>query len=425
MSRSPSSMLFDFEKNSASCFEETKRLLWTGCKTVDEVLDVNRDWPMWVQTVDSNNIVKQLLTSVDSNTVDKGNGQALVAVYINFSITMIDMFGMNANVDQNWWKHSCKIMEQLINDINVHSRAKDPNTSLKVKGKNGDRILNKALSTITQLKKIVPNDKLETHVVQNPVPPLPAPIQQPTYQPPSPDYNTQQFVNYNYPNQNYINSYNYQAPYQTPQINRPPYCPMQYRPPYQPPYQQYPNQVRVNQPQFYQHTYIQQPQNPWQNNYQKPPYPIHNAPFTPTQFVPSPQPKPEAKLVEVKEDDEKKWLEAQKDAKKLVSSAINYNILTNRSTDSTQSSQESEEGLINNIHPVFEKLSNRDRAAPLPDDTDRMWNFLAREVDKKVRYKFQKMIREMQDIPKEEFSREPELYVSFNETNIILNHRYV
>lgn len=417
-------MLFDFEKNQASsCFEETKRLLWAGCKTVDEALDVNRDWPMWVQTVDSNNIVKQLLTSVDSSTVDKGNVHALVAVYINFSITMIDMFGMNANVDQHWWKNSCKIMEQLISDINVHCRAKDPNTSLKVKGKNGDRILNKALSTITQLKKIVPNDKLEAHLIQNPVPPLPAPIQQPTYQPPSPDFNTQQFVNYNYPNQNYINSYNFQTPYQTPQINRPPYCPMQYRPSYQPSYQQYPNQVRVNQPQFYQHTYIQQPPTPWQNNYQKPPYPIHNAPFTPTQFVPSSQPKPEAKLVEVKEDDEKKWLEAQKDAKKLVSSAINHNILTTKSTDSTQSSQESEEGLINNIHPVFEKLSDRDRGAPLPDDTDRMWNFLAREVDKKVRYKFQKMIREMQDIPKEEFSREPELYVS--ETNKILNHKYM
>uniref|UniRef100_A0A2S2P7Z6 Uncharacterized protein n=1 Tax=Schizaphis graminum TaxID=13262 RepID=A0A2S2P7Z6_SCHGA len=411
LSRSPSSVLFDFENNSASsCFEETKRLLWTGCKTVDDALDVNRDLPMWVQTVDSNNIVKQLLTSVDANRVDKGNVHTLVAVFINFSITMIDMFGMNVSVDQHWWKHSYKIMEQLINDINVHCRAKDPNVSLKVKGKNGDRMLNKALSTITQLKKIVPNDKHEVHVIQNPTTPLVPPVQQPTYQPPSPDYNTQPYVNYNYSNQNYMNSYNYQGPYQTPQINRPPYCPMQYRPPYQPPYQQYPNQVRMNQPQYYQ--YLQQPPNPWQNNYQKPPYPVHNAPFPPTQFVTNnPQPKPEAKLVEVKEDDEKKWLEAQKDAKKLVNNAINHNILATRSTDSIQSSQESEEGLISNVHPVYEKMSDRDSGAQIQDDTtDRMWNFLAREVDKKVRYKFQKMIREMQDIPKEEFSKEPELY---------------
>ncbi|XP_022167341.1 uncharacterized protein LOC111031611 isoform X2 [Myzus persicae] len=411
LSRSPSSVLFDFENNSTStCFEETKRLLWAGCKTVDDALDVNRDLPMWVQTVDSNNIVKQLLTSVDASRVDKGNVHTLVAVFINFSITMIDMFGMNVNVDQHWWKHSYKIMEQLINDINVHCRAKDPNASLKVKGKNGDRMFNKALSTITQLKKIVPNDKHEVHVMQNPITPLVPPVQQqPTFQPPSPDYNNQPYVNYNYPNQNYMNSYNYQGQYQTPQINRPPYCPMQYRPPYQPPYQQYPNQVRMNQPQYYQ--YLQQPPNPWQNNYQKPPYPVHNAPFPPSQFVATPQPKPEAKLVEVKEDDEKKWLEAQKDAKKLVNNAINHNILATRSTDSIQSSQESEEGLISNVHPVFEKMSDRDSGAPIPDDTtDRMWNFLAREVDKKVRYKFQKMIREMQDIPKEEFSKEPELY---------------
>lgn len=366
---------------------------------------------MWVQTVDSNNIVKQLLTSVDVSGVDKGNVHTLVAVFINFSITMIDMFGMNASIDQYWWKHSYKFMEQLINDINVHCRAKDPNASLKVKGKNGDRMLNKALSTITQLKKIVPNDKLEAHVIQNPITPLVPPVQPSTFQPPSPDYNAQQYVNYNYPNQNYMNNFNYQAPYQTPPINRPPYCPMQFRPPYQPPYQQYPNQVRMNQPQYYQ--YLQQPPNPWQNNYQKPPYPIHNAQYPPTQFVTSPPPKPEAKLVEVKEDDEKKWLEAQKDAKKLVNNAINHNILASRSTDSTQSSPDSEEGLINNLHPVFEKLSDRDNGAPLPDDTDRMWNFLAREVDKKVRYKFQKMIREMQDIPRDEFSREPELYVSY------------
>lgn len=412
LSRSPSSVLFDCENNSvATCFEETKRLLWAGCKTVDDALDVNRDLPMWVQTVDSNNIVKQLLASADASRIDKGNVHTLVAVFINFSITMIDMFGMNVCVDQNWWKHSYKIMEQLINDINVHCRAKDPNMSLKVKGKNGDRILNKALSTITQLKKIVPNDKLEAHVIQNPITPLAPPIQQPTYPPPTPDYNAQQYVNFNYSNQNYMNSYNYQGSYQTPQINRPPYCPMQYRPPYQPPYQQYPSQVRVNQPQYYQ--YLQQPPNPWQNNYQKPPYPIHNTPFPPTQFVTNQQPKPEAKLIEVKEDDEKKWLEAQKDAKKLVNNAINHNILATRSTDSTQSSQENEEGLINNIHSTFEKISDRDSGAQLPDDTDRMWNFLAREVDKKVRYKFQKMIREMQDIPKDEFNREPELYVSF------------
>lgn len=414
LSRSPSSaVLFDFENNSAfTCFEETKRLLWAGCKTVDDALDVNRDLPMWVQTVDSNNIVKQLLTSVDASRVDKGNVHTLVAVFINFSITMIDMYGMNVSVDQHWWKHSYKIMEQLINDINVHCRAKDPNASLKVKGKNSDRMLNKALSTITQLKKIVPNDKHEVHhAFQNPITPLIPSVQQPTYQPPSPDYNTQSYVNYNYPNQNYMNSYNYQGPYQTPQINRPPYCPMQYRPPYQPPYQQYPNQVRMNQPQYYQ--YLQQPPNPWQNNYQKPPYPVHNAPFPPSQFVTNPQPKPETKLVEVKEDDEKKWLEAQKDAKKLVNNAINHNILATRSTDSIQSSQESDEGLISNTHPIFEKISDRDIGASMPDDTtDRMWNFLAREVDKKVRYKFQKMIREMQDIPKEEFSKEPELYVS-------------
>lgn len=404
-------MLFDSENNSVTTyFEEIKRLLWAGCKTVDDALDVNRELPMWVQTVDLNNIVKQLLASSDETRVDKGNVHTLVAVFINFSITMIDMFGMNARVDQHWWKHSYKIMKQLINDINVHCRAKDPNTTLKVKGKSGDRMLNKALSTITQLKKIVPNDKLDAHVIQNPVTPLTPPIQQSTYPPPSPDYNAQQYVNYNYPNQNYMNSYNYQGAYQTPQINRPPYCPMQYRPPYQPPYQQYPNQVRVNQPQYYQ--YLQQPPNSWQNNYQKPPYPMHNAPFPPTQFVTNQQPKPEAKLVEVKEDDEKKWLEAQKDAKKLVNNAISHNILAARSTDSTQSSQESEEGLVSNIHLTFEKISDRDNGAQLPDDTDRMWNFLAREVDKKVRYKFQKMIREMQDIPKDEFIREPELYVS-------------
>lgn len=405
-------MLFDFESNTAStCYEETKRLLWAGCKTVDDALDVNRDLPMWVQTVDSNNIVKQLLTSVDASRIDKGNVHALVAVLINFSITMIDMFGMNANVDQHWWKYSYKIMEQLINDINMRCRAKDPNVSFKIKGKNSDKILNKALSTITQLKKITSTDKLEAQVVQNPVTPIVPTAPQPTYQPPSPDYNSQQYVNYNYPNQNYTNNYNYQGPYQTSSINRPPYCPMQYRPPYQPPYQQYPNQVRVNQPQYYQ--YLQQPTNPWQNNYQKQPYPAHNPPFPSTQFVTSPQPKPEAKLIEVKEDDEKKWVEAQKDAKKLVNNAISQNFLATRSTDSTQSSQESEEGLINCINPVFEKISNRDSGAPLPDDTDRMWNFLAREVDKKVRYKFQKMIREMQDIHKDEFSREPELYVSF------------
>lgn len=373
---------------------------------------MNRDLPMWVQTVDSNNTVKQLLTSVDAGDVDKGNVQTLVAVFINFSITMIDMFGMNASVNQHWWKISYKIMEQLINDINVHCRTKDPNTSLKVKGKNGDKMFNKALSTITQLKKIVTNDKVEAQTIQNPITPLVPPVQQPMYQPPSPDYNTQQYVNYNnYPNQNYMNNYNYQGPYQTPQINRPPYCQtQQYRPPYFPPYQQYPNQVRVNQPQYYQ--YLQQPPTQWQNNYQKPPYPIHKAPFPPTPFVTSPQQKPEAKLVEVKEDDEKKWLEAQKDAKKLVNYAINQNILTTKSVDSPQSSQESDEGLIKNIQTSFEKISDKDSGAPLPDETDRMWNFLAREVDKKVRYKFQKMIREMQDIPKGEFSREPQLYVS-------------
>lgn len=411
LSGSPSSVLFDIENKSPStCFEEIKKLLWAGCKTVDDALDVNRDLPMWVQTVDSNNIVKQLLTDVDASHVDKSNVNTLITVFINFSITMIDVIGMNASVDQYWWKHSFKIMEQLINDISIHCRAKDPNTSLKVKGKNGDRILSKALSTITQLKKIVPNDKPEANLIQNPITPLAPPIQ-PTYQPPSPDFNTQPYVNYNYPNQNYMNTYNYQGPFQTSQINRPPFCPMQYRPSYQPPYQQYSNQMRVNQPQFYQ--YLQQPPNPWQNNYQKPPpsyTPLHNAQFQTTQFVPSPQPKPEAKLVEVKENDEKKWLEAQKDAKKLVNNAINHNMLTTRSTDSN-TSQESEEGLINNIHPAFEKISDRDSGAPLPDETDRMWNFLAREVDKKVRYKFQKMIREMQDIPKEEFSREPELYV--------------
>ncbi|XP_050436687.1 uncharacterized protein LOC126843305 [Adelges cooleyi] len=447
ISRSPSSLLFDFENNPMStCFEETKRLLWMGCKTVDDALDVNRDLPMWVQTVDSNNIVKQLLASVDAGRVDKGNVHTLVAVFINFSITMIDMFAMNANVDKHWWKHSYKIMEQLIDDINVHCRSKEPlNGTLKVKGKSGDRMLNKALSTITQLKKIIPSDKPENgvlnsnnnnnHFLHNPVTPLVSPVSQqpaayqPPPMPPAPvDFNgpAQQYVNYSYsPNQNYMNGgYNYPGQYPTPQMNRPPYCPLQYRPPYQPPppppyQQQYANQVRVNQPQYYQYVQQQQqqqPPNPWPNSYQKPAYPpVHNntPPFPAAQFaVSNPQPKPEAKLVEVvKEDDEKKWLEAQKDAKQLVNNAIGHSALTTRSTtDSSNTSHESEEGLIN-LHATFERVSDRDSgSAPLPDDTDRMWNFLAREVDKKVRYKFQKMIREMQDIPKDEFSREPELY---------------
>jgi len=376
---------------------------------------MNRDLPLWVQLVDSNNIVKQLLTSVDASRVDKGNVQTLVALFINFSITMIDMFGMNASVDQHWWKKSFKIMEQLINYINVHCRAKNPNTSLKVKAKNSDKLFNKVLSTITLLKKFASNDnKVEAHMIQNPITPLVPPVQQPVYQTPSPDYNAQQYVNYNYFNQNGVGSYNYEGLYQMPQINRPLYCPMQYYPQYQPAYQQYSNQVQVNQPQHYQ--YLQQLSTPWQNNYQKPQFPIYNAPFPPTQFVTNPQSKFEAKLFKMKEDDDKKWFDAQKKAKKLVQNLINHNVSATRSVDSTQSSQESEEGLISNIHPSFETLSDRDRA-PLPDYRDRMWNFLNREVDKKVRYKFQKMIREIQIILKEELIKKPELNVSFTIMN--------
>ncbi|XP_050534596.1 uncharacterized protein LOC126901828 isoform X2 [Daktulosphaira vitifoliae] len=436
LSRSPSSLLFDLENNSISnCFEETKRLLWMGCKAVDDALDVNRDLPMWVQTVDSNNIVKQLLASMDTGRVDKGNVHTLVAVFINFSITMIDMFAMNAKVDKHWWKYSYKIMEQLIDDINVHCRAKDPlNSTLKVKGKSGDRMLNKALSTITQLKKIIPVDKTENSTghnnIHNPMIPLVLSASQqsttfpPTLPPTTVDFNAsnQQYMNYNgfSNNQNYINGYGYPSQFQaTPnpapppppllQMNRPPYSQMQYRPPYQPaPYQQYANQVRVNQPQYCQYMQ-QQPPNSWPNTYQKPAYqPVHNGPFPSAQFaaVANPQPKPEAKLIEVKEDDEKKWLEAQKDAKQLVNNAM----IATRSTDSSNTSNESEEGLVS-LRPTFERMSDRDSiCGPLPDDTDRMWNFLAREVDKKVRYKFQKMIREMQDIPKDEFHREPELF---------------
>jgi hypothetical protein len=68
-----------------------------------------------------------------------------------------------------------------------------------------------------------------------------------------------------------------------------------------------------------------------------------------------------------------------------VNNNIIHNILATRSSDNTHSSQESEEGLINYLHPVFEKISDRNSVGPLPDDTDRMWNFLSREVDKKVR----------------------------------------
>jgi len=398
----------------AAYFEKTKRLLRTGCKTVDGALDANRDLPMWAQTVESNNIVKQMLASTDSSRIDKGNVQTLIAVFVNFSITMIDTIGMNASVNKNWWKYSYKIVEQLISDIDVHCHTKNPRTVFTLNGKNGDGMLNKALSIVTQLKKVVPDDKpTKAHVIQNPIIPLAHPVQQLTYPPPLPDCNAQQYVNYTHPNQNYVNGYNYQAPYQTPPISRPPYCPMQYRTPYQPPFQQYPSQVRVNQPQYYQ--YLQQPPSSWPNNYQKPPYPMYNAQFSPTQFVANPLPKSEAaKLVEVKEDDEMKWIEAQKGAKKLVNNAVSHNVLATRSTDdSTQSSQESEEGLINNKHSTFKTITERDSGDLLPDDTNRMWNFLAREVDKKVRYKFQKMIREMQAIPKEEFSKEPELYVSF------------